>query len=98
MSTEIISQTGAETQKVAPAGENCFFVRTLTGKSLVFSYSADTKISDLKGKIQDAEQIPADQQRLVFQGKQLEDDRTLADYGIQSSATLHLILRLRGGN
>ena len=35
-------------------------------------YYTDTKISDLKGKIQDGEQISADQQRLVFQGKQLK--------------------------
>jgi len=82
-----------------PSGPTDFsvFVKTLTGKTLTIPVNNSSTVRDLKNSIWDMEGIPSDQQRIIFSGKQLEDERTMREYGVMPEASLFLVLMLRGG-
>ncbi|KAI4122666.1 MAG: hypothetical protein LQ338_005682 [Usnochroma carphineum] len=96
------------------AGTISITVRTLTGKAVqVYNLPPNYTVGELKDHIQSCEGIPPEQQRLICDGKQLEDLRTLSDHGIvdvsvlarvqrrdlirTQGATMLLVLKLRGG-
>jgi ubiquitin len=80
-----------------PRGGMQLFVKTLTGKTVSIEVEEGESIEDVKAKIAEKEGIPPEQQRLIFGGQQLQDSKTLDDYNVGDDATLHLVLRLRGG-
>lgn len=56
------------------------------------------KIIRIKEMMEEKEGISPAQQRLIFNGSQLNDDQTVQESGIQAGSSLHLVLTLRGGN
>lgn len=73
-----------------------FFIRGLQGEIISMEAEPSESIESVKLKLQEKWNIPIDQQRFIFHGKQLEDHRTISDYRIQNLSRLQLVLKLRG--
>jgi ubiquitin len=74
------------------------YIKTLNGKSIMINVNPKiTKVGELKLKIQIMEGIPPEQQRFIFNGRQLEDGLYLSDYYVDNECSFQLVLRLHGG-
>ena len=72
-------------------------IKTLTGKCVPLQILNTKTILDLKKELYKLEEIFLEDQRYIFNGKQLENDFTINHYEISDGDTINLVLRLRGG-
>ncbi|KAJ9526369.1 bi-ubiquitin [Haematococcus lacustris] len=72
-------------------------VKTLTGKEIEIDIEITDTIERIKERVEEKEGIPPIQQRLIFAGKQMNDEKLAKDYNIEGGSVLHLVLALRGG-
>lgn len=70
-------------------------IKTVTGKIITLEVDQFETILSIKERIQQKEGVPPDQQRLVYAGKHLEDERYVCDYNLKKDPTVHLVLRLK---
>jgi len=73
-------------------------VKTLTGREIELDIDTDDKISRIKEKVEEQSGVPPPQQRLIYGGRQMNDEKTAKDFNIGAGAVLHLVLALRGGH
>jgi hypothetical protein len=73
------------------------FVRTICGKTITIQAQPSDTVGSVKGKVQDKHGQVVGDQYLTYAGKQLDDSRAIADYGIGQGCTLELSSRLLGG-
>ena len=69
-----------------------YFVKILSGKTITLDLNGNDTVLNIKRKIQNKEGIPIQQQRIIYAGRQLEDNKTILDYQIKSEATFHLAM------
>ncbi len=72
------------------------YVHTLTSKTLEIEVNLSETVRSLKMKIEVECGLPCDQQRLIFGGRQLEEERVLKEYGFKDEDWVHVVLHLRG--
>ena len=76
------------------------FVKTLTG-TIVLDVAPSDSVRSVKRQLHEREGVAPGEQWLIGAGAgagALRDERALSDYNVQRGATLHLSLRLRGGD
>ncbi|RLM70080.1 hypothetical protein C2845_PM17G06480 [Panicum miliaceum] len=68
------------------------FVKMMWPETITLTVESTTTVGEVKAMIQRRyEDIPADEQRLKFSWRELEDGRTLADYNIGNESMLFLV-------
>ena len=67
-------------------------VQMLAGKTIILDVEANDLIDNVKAKIQGQESIPADHQRLIFLGQRLRGPKSLAEYQIEESSSIDLVV------
>ncbi|KAL4674169.1 hypothetical protein H8959_018103, partial [Pygathrix nigripes] len=73
-------------------------VKTLTGKEIEIDIEPTDKVERIKERVEEKEGIPPQQQRLIYSGKQMNDEKT-AECGAQrerrSTRSFHQLLGAR---
>ena len=73
------------------------FLKNEKGQTSTYDVTPGETVTNFKARVYKKERVPVDQQRLIHNGKQFDDGRTLSDYDVRVGSTIFLTLRLRGG-
>uniref|UniRef100_A0A3P9CGG2 ISG15 ubiquitin like modifier n=1 Tax=Maylandia zebra TaxID=106582 RepID=A0A3P9CGG2_9CICH len=72
------------------------FLRNEKGQTSTYDIRLDETVSNFKNRVEKREGVPASQQRLIHQGREMQGGK-LEDYNVRNHSTIELTLRLRGG-
>ena len=72
-------------------------IKLLNGQFKTVELEPSDKVLKLKEILEESEGISPDQQRLIYAGKQLQEDKTLEEQKIKPGTQINLLLALTGG-
>ncbi len=72
-------------------------IKSLTGRELEINVELADTVEQLKELVEQKDGIAISQQRLIFLGKSLPDNKTVEECDIKAGSVIHLVLALRGG-
>jgi hypothetical protein len=69
------------------------YIRIDNGKILELEVDPRNTLASVKVAIEDYEGIPVKHQRLIFAGKEFEDEKSISDTNVGPDTSFHLIVR-----
>lgn len=64
------------------------------GKTITLHVDLADSVQKVKAQVELKSKVPVHMQRLIFAGKQLDDEQILSDVGISNESTIHLLTRI----
>ncbi|XP_009097772.1 2'-5'-oligoadenylate synthase 1-like isoform X2 [Serinus canaria] len=87
--TLVLLQTEAQRMQV--------FVKDDKNRTMTYTVLPTDTVRQLKEQIQARQGPPANEQRLTYGSRELQDQHTLEHYDVRPMSTIYMLLRLRGG-
>ena len=75
----------------SPGVDMTLVVKTSTGKHFQLVVSRAASVLEFKEKCQEPAEVPANEQRLIYKGRALQDGDLLTEYDVTDQCTIHLL-------
>lgn len=90
-----LNDYNVENQSILNMNPMVFLVKSPKGFFTFRQFNPWDSIESVKNVVREKTGIPIEEMKLVYQSKQLVDDRTLGEYKIANFSTIHALYRLR---
>lgn len=88
----------AKASKAPDAESMTLFIKTISGKRIKIEVDADKTVLDVKLAIKEKEKIPVDDQRLISNGKEVQNDVALTSLNLKMLKFPFQLIVKHGGN